>query len=218
LCCRSTEDTSRTDAPHRVLFLPGARGDRHFWRPVADLLPARYERVFLEWPGHGTVPPDPRVSGFEDLVRLVTARMDRPLDLIAQSMGGAVALRATLDRPEMIRHLVLTAMSGGIDLSRFDAEEWRASYRREYPRAAGSASLLEYRTDLSERIRTIQTPTLLMWGDSDPISPVAAGEYLESLLPRSKLIVVPGGSHSFAEEQPDVVAPYIASHLALEIP
>lgn len=173
--------------------------------------------MFLEWPGHGTVPPDPGVVGFESLVDLVTQRMDRPVDLIAQSMGGAVAIRATLDRPQMVRHLVLSATSGGVDLSRFDAEEWRVSYRQEYPRTAGVAALVEYRTDLSERIRTIQAPTLLLWGDSDPISPVAVGEYLESLLPRSKLIVIPGGSHMFAEEQPDLIAPYIASHLALEI-
>ncbi len=203
---------------HRVLFLPGARGDRTFWRPVADLLPAHYERVFLEWPGHGSVSPDPRVSTFDDLVALVTSRMDRPVDLVAQSMGGAVAIRAALDRPEMVRHIVLSATSGGVDLSRFDAEEWRASYRQEYPKAAASASLLEYRADLSERIRTITAPTLLLWGDSDPITPVAVGEYLESLLPRSELIVVLGGSHMFAEEQAADVAPYIASHLALDVP
>ncbi|HEV2439362.1 MAG TPA: alpha/beta hydrolase [bacterium] len=201
-----------------MLFLPGARGDRTFWRPVADLLPARYERVFLEWPGHGSVPPDPRVSTFDDVVSLVTARMVRPVDLIAQSMGGAVAIRAALDRPEMVRHLVLSATSGGVDLSRFDAEEWRASYRQEYPKIAASAPLVAYRADLSERIRTITAPTLLLWGDSDPISPVAAGEYLASLLPRSELIVILGGSHMFAEEQAAEVAPYIASHLALEVP
>lgn len=212
------EDTSRTDGPQRVLFLPGARGDRHFWRPVADLLSARYERLFLEWPGHGTVPRDPRISGFEGLVRLVTERMDRPVDLIAQSMGGAVAIHATLDRPERVRRLVLTATSGGVDLSRFDAEEWHGSYRQEYPNAAESASLLHYRADLSDRIRTIRAPTLLLWGDSDPISPVAIGEYLASLFPRSKLIVIPGGSHSFAEEQAADIAPYIASHLAVEVP
>jgi pimeloyl-ACP methyl ester carboxylesterase len=202
---------------HRILFLPGARGDRRFWRPVADLLPARYKRVFLEWPGHGSVPPVPRVSRFEHLVALVTDHMDRPVDLIAQSMGGAVAIRAALDRPEMVRHIVLSATSGGIDLSRFVTEDWRTPYKREYPSAAASAVLLEHRDDFGERIRTITAPALLLWGDSDPISPVAVGEYLASLLPRSKLIVVPGGSHGFAEEQAEVVAPDIASHLALEM-
>lgn len=203
--------------PHtRLLLLPGARGDRHFWRPVADRLPRTYERVFLEWPGHGSVPADPAVSGVDALVHLVTDRMDGPVDLLAQSMGGAIALRAALDRPAMVRHLVLSATSGGIDMSRFGAHDWRADYRRNYPQAA-SAPLLEYRDDVAERIRTITAPTLLLWGDSDPISPVAVGEYLASLLPRSKLIVVPGGSHGFVEEQPDAIAPYIASHLALTV-
>jgi poly(3-hydroxyoctanoate) depolymerase len=185
---------------------------------LADLLPERYERVLLAWPGHGTVPRDPDVSGFEDLVRLVTKQMDRPVDLIAQSMGGAVAIRAALERPELVRHVVLAATSGGVDLSRFDVEEWRVSYRQEYPNAGASASLLRYRADLSDRIRTIHAPALLLWGDSDPISPVAVGEYLASLLPRSKLIVIPGGSHSFAEEQAADIAPYVASHLAVEVP
>ena len=174
--------------------------------------------MFLEWPGHGAVPPDPRVSSFDHLVDLVTRRMDRPVDLIAQSMGGAVAMRAALDRPEAVRHIVLSATSGGVDLSRFSTENWRSSYREEYPAAAASAWLLAHRDDFGDRIRTITAPTLLLWGDSDPISPVAVGEYLASLLPRSKLIVVPGGSHMFAEEQPEVIAPYIASHLALELP
>ena len=180
------------------------------------MLPARYERVFLEWPGHGSVPPDPGVSSFDHLVGLVTRRMDRPVDLIAQSMGGAVAMRAALDRPEAVRHIVLSATSGGVDLSRFSTEDWRSSYRREYPAAAASA-LLEHRDDFGDRIRTITVPTLLLWGDSDPISPVVVGEYLASLLTRSKLIVVPGGDHMFAEEQAELVAPYIASHLALEV-
>lgn len=196
--------------------MPGASGTRTFWRPVADLLPAGYERVFFEWPGHGAVPPDPRVSSFDDLVALVLDRMDRPVDLVAQSMGGAIAIRAALDRPGMVRRLVLTATSGGIDLARFSTEDWRSPYRREHPQAA-AAALLEYQDDFSGRLRTITAPTLLLWGDSDPISPVAVGEYLASLLPRSKLIVVPGGSHMFAEEQAEVVAPYIASHLALEV-
>lgn len=150
-----------------------------FWRPVADLLPAEYERVFLEWPGHGAVPPDPRVSTFDHLVALVTDRMDRPADL-----------------------------------SLFRTEDWRPSYRREYP--AAPDWLLDYRADLSDRIWTIDAPVLLLWGGSDPISPVPVGEYLARLLPRATLIVIPGGTHIFAEERPAEVARYVAAHLAEE--
>jgi poly(3-hydroxyoctanoate) depolymerase len=199
-----------------VLFLPGARGDGAYWRPVAGRLPAHYERVFLDWPGLGDVPADRRVRSFDGLLALVTKRMEEPVDLVAQSMGGVVAVRAALDRPDRVRRLVLAATSGGVDLAPFNVEDWRPAYREAYPSAP--AWLLEYRADLSARIPEIRTPTLLLWGDSDPISPVGIGEYLGSLLPRSKLVVIPGGSHTFAEDQPAEVAPHIAAHLAVEMP
>jgi len=196
----------------RILFLPGARGDGAYWRPVAELLPSQYESEFLDWPGLGSIPANPRVSTFDHLVALVTDRMDQQVDLVGHSMGGVVAVRAALRRPEMIRHIVLSATSGGVDMSRFRAEDWRPSYRQSHPTAP--EWFLEYRADLSERIRTIKAPALLLWGDNDPISPVAVGEYLASLLPRARLVIIPGGTHTFAEDRAAEVVPYIAHHLA----
>jgi poly(3-hydroxyoctanoate) depolymerase len=40
--------------------------------------------------------PSPAVNGFEDLVGLVLERLDGTVDLVAQSMGGVVALRVAL--------------------------------------------------------------------------------------------------------------------------
>jgi len=94
------------------------------------------------------------------LVALVIGHMDQPVDLVAQSMGGVVAVDAALARPEMVSHLVLAATSGGIDLSRFRVQDWRPGYRETYPQAL--PGFLEYRTDLRERIRTIEAPTLLL--------------------------------------------------------
>jgi len=44
----------------RVVFLPGAAGDGRYWQPVADLLDPRLERVFVNWPGLGSIPRHPR--------------------------------------------------------------------------------------------------------------------------------------------------------------
>ena len=41
----------------------------------------------------------------------------------------------------------------------------------------------------------IDSPTLLIWGDRDLISPVSVGEHLDSLLPDSHLVVLPGAAH-----------------------
>jgi pimeloyl-ACP methyl ester carboxylesterase len=196
----------------RVLFLPGAGADGTFWQPVADRLPPAWERVLFDWPGLGHVPADPRVRGLDDLVRLVLERAGHgPVDLVAQSMGGLVALSAVLARPAAVRRLVLTGTSGGLDLTTFGVEDWRPHYVREYPGAA--AWIREVRVDLADRLTSIGQPTLLLWGDADPISPVAVGERLRALLPRARLVVVPGGDHAFARDRAADVAPEVARHL-----
>lgn len=197
----------RLDRTPRVLFLPGASGDGRFWQPVTERLPATWDCVRLDWPGLGRVPPDPTVTGLDDLVARVLHAIDGPADLVAQSMGGVVAVRVALARPDLVRRLVLTATSGGVDVARFGAEDWRADYAREFPGVA--RWILEERSDLTERIPTIQAPTLLLWGDADPISPVAIGRHLAQLLPRAALVVVPGGDHMFARDR----APEVASHI-----
>src|SRR5262249_57253034 len=116
----------------RVLFLPGASGAGRFWRPVADRLPPG-EKTLLDWPGLGDVPPRPEVRGFDDLATLALDHMDREVDLVAQSMGGVVAVLAALARPQAVRRLVLTATSGGVRLLSTGIADWRAEYRQEFP-------------------------------------------------------------------------------------
>ena len=108
-----------------MLFLPGASGAGDFWQTLADLLPADWQKVLVDFPGLGDVPADPRVQSFDDLLTLVLEHIHDPVDLVAQSMGGALAIAAALARPEAVRSLVLTATSGGVDLSGFDVEDWR---------------------------------------------------------------------------------------------
>src|SRR5690242_6437707 len=80
----------------KLLFLPGASGNTDFWRPVADLLRVPGERVFLGWPGFGPTPADPGIASLEDLVGTVLERLDVPCALLAQSMGGVIALQCAL--------------------------------------------------------------------------------------------------------------------------
>lgn len=198
----------------RVLFLPGARGAGSFWHPVAELLPAGWEKRCLSWPGLGSVPRDPAVASLEDLVGLVERELTPGTDLVAQSMGGVVAIRTALRHPETIGRLVLVATSGGVDVGGLGGSDWRGDYRRANPGAA--AWVTEDQGDHSHELPGIRAPVLLLWGDADPISPVAVGRRLAALLPNARLEIIAGGDHSLAVERASEAAAAIEAHLTAE--
>ena len=59
-------------------------------------------------------------------------------------------------------------------------------------------------------------PTLLVWSDADPISPLGVGQRLAELLPRGELVVLPVAGHMFARDAADMAAPHMLRHLAVE--
>lgn len=196
----------------RILFLPGVSGDgRAFWQPVADLLPMRWEKVFVDWPGLGKVPPSPDVGGYDDLVARVVARLDEPCVLAAQSMGGVIAMRAVLRQPETVSALVLTATSGGIDLAPFGVEDWRPDYRATYPHAP--AWVYDPGPDLSAALAGLDIPTLLIWATADPVSPLTVGRRLAGLLPRASLVEIECDDHWAARIHADIAAMAILRHV-----
>lgn len=166
----------------------------------------------MGWPGFGPTPSNPRVGGMDDLVSMVVAKLDRPTALVAQSMGGAIALRAVLARPERVTHLVLTATSGGIDVARLGGEDWRPAFHAANPQLPGWFST--YSEDLSGMLPQMHIPALLLWGDADAISPVRVGEKLASLLPFAQLHVIQAGDHDLAETHSEDVARLIDAFLA----
>jgi pimeloyl-ACP methyl ester carboxylesterase len=201
-------------APAQLAFLPGASGDTSLWEPVAEQLQtAVRSRRHIGWPGFGPTPADPSVTTLAHLVQRVSATIDQPTALIAHSMGGVVALLAALDKPQLVTHLVLSALSGGIDLARHGGRNWRP------PRSEITGALpylfAAYDDDLSPRLPSIATPTLLLWGDQDAVSPVAAGQWLSQVLPHARLYVVRGGAHTFARAHAGEIAPLIDGHLSV---
>lgn len=193
----------------KILFLPGASGNASFWRPVAAR--AGLDGRFFAWPGLGDEPAKPGIEGLDDLAALVADEINAPVDIVAQSMGGVIAIKLALSRPEMVRRLVLTATSGGVPVAELGGSDWRPDYFGAFPRAA--RWIADPVDDLSSRIPSIEAPTLLLWGDADPISPVAVGEKLSTLLPNTHLCVVPGADHDLALTHIDVVAGAVRRHL-----
>jgi pimeloyl-ACP methyl ester carboxylesterase len=196
----------------QVTFFPGASGAGAFWDPVARRLPSDWTRHLLSWPGAGTEPHSPAVTGYADLVAQAAETVGDRGDVVAQSMGGVVAVGLALTHPEKIRRLVLVATSGGLDVGELGGGDWRAEYTAEFPDAARWVT--EQHVDYSSQLASITVPTCLIWGDADPISPIAVGRALETALPNSVLHIVADGTHMLAHDQPDVTAALIIDHLS----
>jgi pimeloyl-ACP methyl ester carboxylesterase len=196
---------------NKILFLPGAGGSADFWKPVGTRLPADWPKHYFGWPGLGHQPHDPAIGSLDDLVQLAIREMDAPVDLVAQSMGGVIAAHIALARPSLVRRLVLCVTSGGVDMAVLGAADWRVNYRESFPKAADWITAT--RASPALPVEKIEAKTLLIWGDADPISPVAVGRHLAQRLPNAELEIVPGGDHDVASTHADHVARLIARHL-----
>ena len=65
-----------TTSPSKLLFLPGASGNTEFWRPAAERIAHSAQQVHIGWPGFGSTPSDPSVTGMADLVARVLLEID----------------------------------------------------------------------------------------------------------------------------------------------
>jgi len=197
-----------------LFFLPGALGNIQLWKPVSDRLQHPATRRFVTWPGFGGAPVDPTVHGLDDLVARVVRQIDDAgisVDLLAQSMGGVVAILAALQRPRAVRHLVLSVTSGGVDIGALGGVDWRPMLLAQTP--ALPRWFIDEQRDLTSQVRTIDVPVLLLWGDADPISPVAVGRRLAELFPNADLLVIEGGTHDLASDHAEAIAPHVDRHL-----
>ena len=197
--------------PMHLIFLPGASGAAAFWHPLGALLPATWSKSYLAWPGLGSEPHDPQINGFDDLVALTEKEIRGPTVLVAQSMGGIVAVRLALRHPELITHLILVATSGGVDVSALGGIDWRTGYLENFPDS--QTWIVTDKPDHCADIARIACPVLLIWGDDDPISPPAVGARLAGLLLNSTLRIIPGGTHDLARDRAADVAAYVIAHL-----
>jgi pimeloyl-ACP methyl ester carboxylesterase len=149
-----------------LLLVHGLGGAAVNFTLLAPLL-ARSHRVLVpDLPGHGGTEPLPSLESLADLGAHALAVAEHedmlPADVVGYSLGGVVALRATLDRPEEVASLALVASAGIVSTTR-RAEIWLAAARTLRPgRIIALAG-----TSVSRR-RRLRRIVFAYWGADDP--------------------------------------------------
>lgn len=193
-----------------VAYLPGASGLWTTWEPIAAVLASRREPLLFDYPGLGESAENPDLHSLSELASWIADELPERCDLVALSMGSALALRLVLEHSERIRRLVLVTPCGGLDAARFGALDWRDTFREQRPDVPGW--FLDDQTDFSARLREISAPTLIVMGDRDLIAPASIGQFLLRQLPSAKLEIVADGTHDLEEEHPAFLASLIEAH------
>jgi 2-succinyl-6-hydroxy-2,4-cyclohexadiene-1-carboxylate synthase len=95
----------------RVVLVHGFTQILAAWAPVAERLARRWEVVRVDLPGHGG--SGEVRAGFAEAAALVGAAGGTGV-YVGYSLGGRLCLRLALDRPDLVRGLVLVGASPGI--------------------------------------------------------------------------------------------------------
>ncbi len=96
-----------------IVFLHGLLGLNSYWKATAEALSCRARCLLVEIPLLQLRNGDCNVGGVTAIALDILDRLtDQPVVMVGSSFGGHVSLKISLDRPEVVRALVLTGSSG----------------------------------------------------------------------------------------------------------
>ena len=196
----------------KLVFLPGASGSQHFWQPLRAALTEYTDQQVIAYSGFDSIVPNLATQKLYDLQEFVKEKIEDDSILIAQSMGGVLAVGLALNHPQKVKGLVLLATSGGLNLQSFHCADWRTDYRELFKTMPDWFE--QDQTEFSRiQLESLDIPILLIWGDHDPLSTVQLGQYLAGIFKNAKLHIIQGGDHFFANSHANQVAMLIQDYL-----
>jgi pimeloyl-ACP methyl ester carboxylesterase len=216
---------TRTGAGTPVVLLHGLSGSSRWWSRNVQALAEKHLVAAVDLVGFGH---NRRFFGlplflpsFAETTSLLARWLEtfgEPVHLIGHSMGGQIAIALTSERPDLVRSLILVNAAGmpfhldprphmravprppygGIGIARVLVPD----FFRAGPASVAVASARVVRGDMRDRMHAIRVPTLLVWGENDPLVPLVYGEAMQREIAGSRLVVIPGAAHVAMWDRP----------------
>jgi pimeloyl-ACP methyl ester carboxylesterase len=204
--------------------------------PLLGPLAASRQVIAVELQGHGRTADTGRPMTIEALASDVVALLDHlgiaEADLFGFSLGGLVACAVALGAPARAGKLIVASadahrppgrVSEPLDEGRLptaaDFQSWRDAYEAVAPDpahfdefAAKTSAMVHEFAGWTDELRSLQTPTLLIFGDRD-FSPLPHVVEMFELLPDAQLAVIPGTTHVGVIRRPSEVLALITPFL-----
>lgn len=206
------------------------------WGPLLEPLASRTQVIAVELHGHGRTADTRRAMTVELLAGDVVGLLDHlgivATDLFGFSLGGLVAYAVALSSPDRVRKLIVASAdpqrppgreSAPLSEDRMptaaDFQTMRYAYEAVAPEptrfdelATRAPQMVHGFAGWSEELRSLDVPTLLIFGDHD-FSPLTDVIDTFGLLPHAQLAVLPGTTHVGLTRRPAEVLALITPFL-----
>lgn len=227
-----------------LVVLNGLLGLNAHWFGCLGSWSSRAEVFLVEPPLLEMKGPGCSVDGVTRLIAsLLESIVDQPATLVGNSLGGHVALRLALERPELVRAVVLVGSSGLFERTFERGAEHNPSRayvdrkirdlfhdpnrmlpgmvdqayaelsRRSAARALVRLGRSAKNDHLGERLGQIRHPTLLAWGRNDIVTPPEVAEQFQALIPGARLEWIDQCGHAPQVERSQELGDIIARFL-----
>jgi pimeloyl-ACP methyl ester carboxylesterase len=212
------------DIRRTFIFLHGWRSESAAWFPLINELKADDAAYCIDLPGFGkseSPKNDYTVSDYATIVSVFIRKLQlRNIILIGHSFGGRVSIKFGADNPDFLNGMVLCDSSGFTNkttvknvtniiakilkpifvfqpLTGFKKTLYRMIGAEDYvatPHLKGTF-LNVVNENLSEDMRRLKMPVLLLWGDQDKETPLSAAYRMHNLIPKNMLMVIKNAGH-----------------------
>lgn len=222
-----------------LVILGGLGDNARNWSAIAARLGRRFKVLLVDNRGAGesSRPPGPyRIQDMAgDVIRLLDGLGVERAHVMGFSMGGKIALRLALTRPDLVDRLILVASTAAYEKNaspaagdvqnllenfsndeshfkaqfeilfsdshkkKFSADSF-AKFKLEEPHPQSREDFLaQYEAvrgfDVSGDVHLVLSPTLVISGTEDRMTPHENSEWLAENIPHARLILYPGVGH-----------------------
>lgn len=202
-----------------IVFLHGWGQNIDMMRPLGDLLKGEYNITIVDLPGHGSS-DEPNgawtIDYYAKTIHQLLCNLNilNPI-LVGHSFGGKISLLyaskynvyklIVLGSPFKVdtanvsfKTKILKQLKKVPILNQFEEFAKKRIGSTDYRNASPVMREVLVRTvnyDITNRVKMIKVPTLIVWGSLDEAVPVSHAKELETLIRDSGLVVLDGASH-----------------------